>query len=148
MFEFWKKYNNIFALLLALFAAYLVTGVVEGIGHAIYPPAEKLDYNNPELMRNYVESLPFGSLLIIVIAYSLSAGVGAFCATYFADVSKRWPMYIFFIIYFGTVVATFIAMPYHPIWMMLASCLGMLAFTALGFNLAAAQKRKKIQEQG
>ncbi len=144
MIEFWKKYNNLFALLLSLFAGFLLVAVVEGIGHAMYPPPEKLDYTDQDAMRSFLATAPFGSLLMVVISYCLGVGVGAFCATYFADVSKKWPLYIFFVVFFISLVANFVMIPFHPLWMILASLLGVLAFTALGFNLAQAQKRKKM----
>lgn len=102
--------------ILAVIAGFIVTsavvGLVQWIGHQIYPLPPGADLNDPETLRDYVETAPFFALFFVILSYAAGAFCGGFTATKIARDSSRAPAFIIgalfalFSIYMMLTVAT------------------------------------------
>jgi hypothetical protein len=68
------------AMLAGIVAAVLVVGVVEALGHMIFPPPPGLDLSKPEDLARLMEVIPLGAKLAVVFAWFLGALVGGWTA--------------------------------------------------------------------
>jgi len=57
-------------------SAFVAIYLIESIGHVIYPPPENLDWNNADIVKSYVESLPIGALLFVLVGWFGGVVVG------------------------------------------------------------------------
>lgn len=108
----------IMATLAGLIAAILVVGVVETLGHTIFPPPDGIDATDPADQARLMEVIPFGAKLAVVAAWFLGALAGCALAAY---VGRR--------ILPGWIVAGFMVLASiwttqmfpHPTWMIVAA---------------------------
>ena len=61
-------------------AAMAVVGVVEMLGHMVFPPPAGLDLNNPADQVRLMELMPLGAKIAVVLAWFLGALAGAWAA--------------------------------------------------------------------
>lgn len=86
--------RKILAVIAGLVAAALMVGLVQKLGHLIYPLPAGTDPNDPETFKNYVENAPFLAVFFVIIAYAAGALTGGFVATKIARDSSRAPAFI------------------------------------------------------
>jgi hypothetical protein len=119
-------------------AAFIVIGVVEGIGHAVYAPADPVDVSTPEAMAAFVRTLPLGAFLFVLGGYVAGTFAGGFVATL---VARRHAMVFASLV--GALilvasVANFMTIR-HPVWFVAATVVG-VPFTAWLTGRAAARR--------
>lgn len=126
--------RKILAVIAGLVAAALMVGLVQKLGHLIYPLPAGADANDPETFKNYVENAPFLAVFFVIIAYAAGALAGGFVATKIARDSSRAPAFIvgsimlLFSIYIMSIIPS-------PIWFWI---LGVAAWglVLVGYRLA------------
>ncbi len=135
MIEFWSKNRGLLAVILGMLTAFMTVMLVEAIGHAMYPPPQKLDAAKPETIREYIDKAPLGAMLMVVLAQVLGALVAGYVSTKVAPVGRSRPFYITMSIYLIATVANYVSIP-HPIWMPVTTLLvmGLAAYT--GYQIA------------
>ena len=69
------------ATVAGLAVAALMIGLLESIGHSMYPPPEGLDpYGDPEGFARAVEQMPAGTLIVVLLAWALGTFTGSWLA--------------------------------------------------------------------
>lgn len=109
-------------------------GVVAGIekfGHMIYPPPMGLDVNNNEAMLAYMDALPIGALLFVLVAWFCGAFFGGVVCVFFSKAKAMMFSIIIGAIVLLGALTSLIFIP-HPIWFSIVALLGLpivVAFT-------------------
>ena len=118
-----------------LLTAMVVVSVVEAFGHMFYPVADNIDYNNKELMKAFISSMPFGALVFVVNAWILGAFAGAIVATrMFAEKALMNSIIVGILVLAFTILN--MSMIPHPMWMWLSAFLGIIPGAYLGHKIA------------
>lgn len=66
------------ALLAGMAAAFITVALIETAGHALYPTPQGLNQNNPQALRAYIEALPLGAKLFVLVAWLAGTVDGVF----------------------------------------------------------------------
>ena len=119
-----------------LLTAIVVISVVEAFGHMVYPVADNVDFNNKELMKTYISTMPFGALVFVVNAWILGAFVGAIVATrMFAEKAQLNSIIVGILVLAFTLLN--MSMIPHPMWMWVSAFLGIIPGAYLGHKIAS-----------
>jgi len=129
--------RNILAVVLALLAGALGVFLVESLSAFIYPPPADLDVADKEALAGFVEKLPTGALVLILVAHALgSLAGGVVCAL----VARRvWygGAAIVGVLLLAAGVANLVMIP-HPTWFSIIDVLLYVPLALLGCALAGA----------
>jgi hypothetical protein len=112
----------------------LVVVGLEALGHLIYPPPEGVDGRDPAAVRAVVAQMPVGALVILVFAWILAAGLGAWLATKLSGTGKTWPGYVVGGVTLAATAVNLWTIP-HPIVVVLAAVVGIPLATWVGTRL-------------
>ena len=109
--------------LLACLAGILVMGVtvglLEGVGHALFPPPAGLDLSNPEHLAGLMQQIPWQAKLMVVLAWAAGAFTGSLVAGFIARAAPLGPcLGVAAAMLLGTAVSLW--MIPHPWWMVAA----------------------------
>lgn len=113
--------------------AVIVVFVWEVVGHTIFEVPAGLDPSKPEEARAYVAALPFEAKAWVVGGWLLAALFGGLVAR--ALTGKRWPAWIPALVILAAAIANFVALPFHPWWMIAAGLAAPLVAGALAGGL-------------
>ena len=113
--------NPTVRLILGIVAGVVVGGLVvflvEGAGHAIFPPPAGTDLSDPETMKGLIATLPTGAIAMVLIGWFLGSLAGAITAKAIAD--RDLAAWIVAFLFIGLTATNFLYIP-HPVWMMAA----------------------------
>ena len=135
----WKRVRSegmirqILAVLLGVVTAFALVALVEWIGHAVYPMPEGLDVNDPAAMARYVQTLPAGAFVFVLVGWGVGTLAGGLIA---CAIMKEKPLLHASIVGLAVLVAALInlfTIP-HPVWFTIAG-IGIILLSAV---LAAA----------
>lgn len=130
--------RTLLASLAGLVVGSIVTGVVEFVGHQIYPPPAGIDPRDPESIRRAMETISTGALIAVLVAWAIGSMVGGLVA---ARLATRQPMRCALIA--GAMlmlagIANLILIP-HPLWFSIVAVLLFLPAAWAGGRLAGAK---------
>jgi hypothetical protein len=134
------------AAVVAVIVAMLTIQVVEMLGHLVYPPPADIEFGNPEQVREFMSTLPVGSILFVGAAWAIGTLLGTLAG---ALVSKSSPL-PYAIVVGGLVLAGSITMLLiipHPWWFTVAAPLSIVAAAILGIYLAPGLRPSKGTEE-
>ncbi len=133
--------KKILVVLAGIVISAIVIGVIEFIGHQVFPPPADLDITNKEMMADFIANLPLGALLFVVGAWLIGPLVGSFIACKFMP--EEWRHIAIGI---GVAIAIFTVMNImmfpHPLWMTVVGALFPLPMAYLGGMLAVGKANK------
>jgi hypothetical protein len=72
--------KQILSVLAGLITALLLIILFEGISSMIFPAPSGIDFSDPEALRAYIEGLPLGSKLWVIIGHIVGAFGGGLVA--------------------------------------------------------------------
>ena len=111
--------KNIGAGIAGIVIAGLVIMLVEMIGHTVYPPPPDLDFADTAAMAAYVQTLPAGAFLFVILAW----GFGSCCGTLVSCKIGGTRPIVFACVIGGAIlagVAYNLATIPHPVWVAIA----------------------------
>jgi hypothetical protein len=126
------------ALVVGIVVAFGLVAAIESLGHRLFPPPKDVNWNDPNVLRDYVQRLPIGALLFVVAAWVIATFTGGFAA---ARIARARPM-LFAGIVGGLVLCATIAnlvMIPHPVWIAVTGLGGIVIATVAAGKLAAAR---------
>ncbi|MDA0683133.1 MAG: hypothetical protein O2797_03910 [Bacteroidetes bacterium] len=94
----------------------IVVGIVESVGHLIWPPPPGLDITNPDDLARLMESIPAGALVFVVLGWTLGAIAGGFTAGKISEDPTYLPSIFAGGILMTLGIVTLFMIP-HPVWM-------------------------------
>lgn len=122
------------AVIMGVIAGFVVTSIGEMISHAVYPSPEGFDYNDKQAIAAYIETLPVGAFIILMLGWALASFAGGAVAS---KLSKSkwyvWSLLTGTILMAGAIM-NFINIP-HPIWMSVVAVVLYLPMAFLGGKL-------------
>ncbi len=108
------------AAIAGLVVAMVVVGLVEGLGHAIFPPPPGLDLANPEDQARLMAQIPFEAKFAVVVAWFLGSLAGA--CTAIAIARQAMPAWVVAVTIAGLGLWTTQMFP-HPDWMLASAAI-------------------------
>lgn len=127
--------RSVLAVVVGVVVAVIVVGLVEAIGHVIFPPPPGIDLADPEALRALISQLPLGA--IVLVAWGLGALVGGVTAALTAGRSYIAHALIVGGIQMAFGILTMLMIP-HPLWFVIASFAIVIPSAWLGARLATA----------
>lgn len=123
--------KNVLGILAGLISAFVVIFLVEKAGHSIFPVAENIDFGDKEALKKIIDTMPFGALITVIIAYAIGSFAGGFVCALISENSKVRNSVItgFILLIFGLINLFMIP---HPVWFMILNVLVYLPFAYLG----------------
>ena len=117
----------------------LVVFLVQNLSHQMFPPPEGMDPRNPEHIKAYMDQIPLGALLMVVVSYVAgSFAGGAVAAAIAASKPVRSALIvggIFTLVNFSNLYA----IP-HPLWMALLTTAVFIPCAWLGAKVVLLRK--------
>ena len=127
--------RNLAAAIAGLIAAMVAIQLVQMLGHLVYPPPADIEFGEPAEVREFMSTLPVGSILFVGAAWS----VGTFVGTLAGALIARTGAIPYAIVVGGFVLAGAILMLViipHPWWFTIAAPLSIMAAATLAVFLA------------
>lgn len=110
--------RNILAAVAGVIVAGLVVGIVEAVGHLIFPPPAGLDITNPDDQARLMEIIPLGAKIAVVVAWFMGALAGIATARKISN--RSWPAWVPMLLMIAASVWTTTLFP-HPVWMVVCA---------------------------
>lgn len=114
----------------AVIVAMLTIQLVETLGHLVYPPPADFEFGDPEQVRDFIATLPAGSILFVGAAWALGTFLGTLAGTLLAG-SGPLP---YAIVVGGIVLAgaaTMLVIIPHPWWFTISAPVGIIVAALL-----------------
>ncbi len=108
--------RGILGIVAGLVAGVLTTFVLEAAGHLIYPPSPGFDLTDPAGLKAFMDQVPLGAKVAVLIAWALGIFVGCAVAIFVAQ-RQSWPAWVTAVLLFGAALSTMVIIP-HPDWML------------------------------
>ena len=115
--------------------AILTIQVVEMLGHLVYPPPADIEFGDPQQVREFMSTLPVGSLLFVGAAWAAGAFFGTLAGALISG-SRPLP---YAIVVGGIVLAgaaTMLLIIPHPWWFTAAASVSIVGAAILAVYLA------------
>ena len=127
--------RNLIAVVTGVLAGGMVVAILEGIGHAIFPPPPGLDVSNPQSLAGVMDQIPLGAKLAVSVAWALGSLAGGFLAAKMCG-----SRHVLMALLVGAVLLagggyTLVTIP-HPVWMAALGVLVPLPMAWLGARIA------------
>ena len=123
------------AAIIGIVVAMVTIGGMEKLGHLVYPPPADIDFGDPEQFREFMSTVPVGSILFVGAAWVLGTFLGTLAGAFISR-SKPLP---YAVVVGGIVLAGAITMLIiipHPWWFTISAPLAIVIAAFLGMHLA------------
>ena len=123
------------AAVVGIIVAIATIQVVELLGHLVYPPPADIEFDNVEQVREFMASLPTGSILFVGAAWAVGTFLGTLAG---ALLSKSKPL-PYAIVVGGIVLAgaaTMLLIIPHPLWFTIAAPVAVIIAAILAMYAA------------
>ena len=131
--------RKLFAAIAGIIAAALVVGVIETLGHMMFPPPPDVDLSDPDQLATLIDRLPLAALVFVVAAWLVGSFAGGVVATMIARRETIVPaMAVAAMMLFGALYSL-LTIP-HPLWMAIAGIALPLPFAWLGAIVAGIKR--------
>ena len=126
--------RKIAAVVVGILLTSLVVGLVQQLGHYLYPLPAGTDPNDPEAIKKYVENAPFLAVFFVIISYAVGAFTGGFVSTKIANDGKKIYALIIGVLFLFTSIYMMVTIP-SPIWFWILG-IAVWSLVLVGWNLA------------
>lgn len=127
--------RKIGAVVAGVVLAFILITVFERLSHMVYPPPADLDMTELQEVRAYVNTLPAGALLSVLLAWLVGTFGGGLLASRIARVNFRlYTGVVGGLVLLGTAI-NLVMIP-HPLWFSMLSVLAIIATTYLTREVA------------
>ena len=127
--------RKLLAAVVGVAVAMLTIQLVEMLGHFVYPPPADFEFGEPEQTREFIATLPVGSILFVGAAWA----AGTFLGTLAGALLSRTKPLPYAILVGGLVLAGAITMLLiipHPLWFTVSAPLAIIVAAYLGMAVA------------
>lgn len=126
--------RKIAAVVVGILLTSLVVGLVQQLGHYLYPLPAGTDPNDPEAIKKYVENAPFMAVFFVIISYAAGAFTGGFVSTKIANDGKKIYALIIGVLFLFTSIYMMVTIP-SPIWFWILG-IAVWSLVLVGWKLA------------
>ncbi len=132
--------RNILAAMAGVAAAGLLIAVIQNINLRIYPPPPGLDHRVPAAMAAYMQSLPLGAFIGVLLSYFIGVAAGAWLAARISvNRHGRQGMMLGVLFFVGSIV-NLMSLP-HPAWFWVANLVLVPLAAWLGLHFGEPDER-------
>ncbi len=125
--------KNALAVVAGLLAAFVVFAAIEGLRSILHPSPPGLDMKNPEMMKEYIATLPLSAKIMVLAAYLIGSLVaGMVVAKVSKSSDKKLPIITGSILTVAAIVNLY--MIPSPIWFVVINLLIYIPFVLLGHS--------------
>jgi len=123
------------AAVVGVVVAILTIQLVEMLGHLVYPPPADFEFGEPEQVREFISTLPIGSILFVAAAWALGTFLGTLAGALVSG-SRALPYatVVGGIVLAGTI--TMLLIIPHPWWFTIAAPVSIIIAAVLAVYLA------------
>jgi MFS family permease len=82
-------FRSVLSVVIGLVIGVTIIGVVESIGHRMYPPPADLDVSSSAALKEWMKQAPPGHFVMVLVAWYLGTSTGAGVGAYMAS-EYRW----------------------------------------------------------
>lgn len=125
-----------FAVIGGIVAAIIVIFIAEAFSHMIYPPPKATDMENPEAVRQMIQNLPVGALIIIIIGWAIGSFAGGVVSTLIIKNNKPFAALTTGTLLMLSGIINLMMFP-HPLWMWIFGLAVNIPFAYLGFKFVS-----------
>lgn len=126
--------RKIAAVVVGILLTSLVVGLVQQLGHYLYPLPAGTDPNDSEAIKKYVENAPFLAVFFVIISYAAGAFTGGFVSTKIANDGKKIYALIIGVLFLFTSIYMMVTIP-SPIWFWILG-IAVWSLVLVGWKLA------------
>ena len=127
----------ILAVIVGCVVAVLAILGIEATAHRLYPPPAGVDVSNPAAMDARIAQMPAAGIALVVFAWMLGAGLGAWVATRLSRTGRRWPGLVVGALIFAGTAYNLVTIP-HPVWVLAAGLIGVPLAAWVGARAGSA----------
>lgn len=127
------------AIIAGIVATGIAVGLVQQLGHYLYPLPAGTDPNDTAAIKDYVEHAPFMAVFFVIISYAAGALSGGFVSTIIANDGKKIYAIIIGILFLIISVYMMITI-LSPIWFWILG-IAVWALVFVGYRLALKKIR-------
>jgi hypothetical protein len=138
-------FRNVVAIVGGIVTAFLTRWLIIALSNMIFPPPTGLDFSDVIAVEPYLATLPIGAFLLILASSVVAAFVGTLVACYVGTIGPFYCALIVGGMVLAATIANFIAIPY-PLWLSIATLLGVIASAWLAMRLAPASSADLIDD--
>ncbi|HET6604374.1 MAG TPA: hypothetical protein VFG21_09195 [Xanthomonadaceae bacterium] len=123
--------RSILAVLAGVVAAGVTVFLLEAASHIVFQPPAGIDPGDPERLAEWMEQVPFGALVSVLIAWAVGTCLGGFVA---ARIARRAPVrhaVVVGVIELALGAMTVALIP-HPLWFTIVGLACFVPMAALG----------------
>jgi hypothetical protein len=124
----------IFSIVAGLIVAVVCVFSIEYILHIFHPAPPGFDPRNQESVRQLVAGLPLYAFLVVLFAWLLGAGLGAFMAVRINRRQAKWPGLLVGALLLMASAYNLYTLP-HPVWYVVAALIGVPLAAWIGTNI-------------
>lgn len=133
-----KKLHFVAATLGGMLAGGLSVGGVQWLSALTYPVPPDVDINKRAEAVEWIQTLPIGAFLFVLVSWIVGAFVAAVVGRLLAPKRIVWPGVIACAMLLSATILNLIALP-HPWWIAVAGVLAYPAFGSLGLQLISGR---------
>jgi hypothetical protein len=130
--------RKIVAVIVGMIAGATLVGMVEGVGHILFPLPQGIDATDIESLKTNMDRIPVGSMLFVLLGWVIGSGSGSALAVWISR-STVVPGLIVGGMLMAGGIATMAMLP-HPVWFLVLGCLVFLPSAWLGAQLVIRQR--------
>lgn len=127
--------RSITGVVVGMIAAMVTVGVLEAVGHLLFPLPPGVDPYDPEQLRTIMDKIPPGAMVAVLVAWGAGSLIGGFTAAVIAGRAHMVHALIVGGLQFACGVITMLMIP-HPLWFWLASFVIVVPSSWIGGQLA------------
>ena len=124
------------ALLAGLIAGFVCTASIQALSIALYPAPVDLDLTQPEAVAQWIEQLPVGAFLLVLLSHALGAFMGAAICQAIAGTIWRPGWMVIGVLFLAAGIYNLIEVP-HPIWFAIADVITYIPAAWIGGSTLA-----------
>lgn len=120
--------RNVFAVVFGVVTAVILIMIVQQAGHSVFPPPSNIDFQDMQAMAEYLDTLPIGALLFVMMSWVTGTFGGGLVACFISrNRSTVYASIVGGMVLFGTIF-TLTTIP-HPLWFSITSVIAIAAAT-------------------
>lgn len=129
--------KKLLGILAGMVAGGLTVGIVESVGHMIFPPPAGVNAADPEALATIMDQIPVGAKLAVIAAWAAGSLVAGWVAAKIAAPAGMLPALVAGAVLLAGGLYSLVTIP-HPVWMAALGILVPLPMAWAGARLARA----------
>ena len=125
--------RKVVGVIVGMIAGGTLVGMVEGLGHVLFPLPEGVDATSIESLKANMDKIPLGSMLFVLLGWAVGSVAGSAVAVWISR-SSIVPGLITGGILMAGGIANMAMLP-HPVWFSVAGCLVFLPSAWVGAQM-------------